>query len=173
MVGAVIPTQAAGSLFAGFMSVANLAYSFSYSSGAWLYEHGTQFGPLRSAQQAIFGISAQPGNELSVNMLILLGSLAYTLSFVCVHLLPDRRETLATEALEGQPGPERWASLSPRARRGVNAAAGAGGIGLFWLCYVVASMDPVSSVLITFFVTVGLRKVALDTLLGKRPQPQP
>ena len=39
LVGAIIPVAAAGSLFAGFMSVANLAYSFCYSSGSWLYEH--------------------------------------------------------------------------------------------------------------------------------------
>ena len=36
LVGAVVPVAAAGSLFAGFMSVNNLAYSLSYASGAWL-----------------------------------------------------------------------------------------------------------------------------------------
>ena len=38
LVGAVVPVAAAGSLFAGFMSVTNLGYTFSYASGAWLYD---------------------------------------------------------------------------------------------------------------------------------------
>jgi MFS family permease len=167
VVGAVIPPSAAGSLFAGFMSVANLAYSMSYASGAWLYENGTGVGLLRSVQQAVFGIGSKPGESLSVNMLILIGSLAYLTSFVCVHVLPDRRQTLDADAQQGYRGPERWSSLAAGTKRGTDVAALAlGAVLLGTLLYW--ELDPVSSTLIAFFVTTGLRKLALDALLAQR-----
>ena len=58
LVGAVVPVAAAGSLFAGFMSVANLGYTFSYASGAWLYEHGMAVAPLRGVQQRPVRVAA-------------------------------------------------------------------------------------------------------------------
>jgi MFS family permease len=166
VVGAVIPSSAAGSLFAGFMSVANLAYSTSYSSGAWLYEHGTELGPLRGIQQALFGVASKPGDTLSINTLILINSLAYVLSFVCVHVLPDRRQTLDAEAQEGYEGPERWRVLEQRRKRGVDVGAVAlGGLALALLLFW--GLDVVSSTLLAFFVMTGLRKVLLDTWLAR------
>ncbi|MET0411593.1 MAG: MFS transporter [Polyangiaceae bacterium] len=166
VVGAVIPPSAAGSLFAGFMSVANLAYSMSYASGAWLYDHGTGLGLLRSVQQAVFGIGSKPGDSLSVNMLILMGSFAYLTSFVCVHVLPDRRQTLDADAQQGYAGPERWGALEhAKKRRADLAAVALGALLLATLLYL--ELDPVSSALIAFFVTTGLRKLALDAWLAR------
>jgi hypothetical protein len=148
------------------MSVANLAYAFCYSSGAWLYERGTQLGPLRSIQSAVFGIGSSPGDTLSVNMLILVNSLAYLLCFVCVHVLPDRRQTLDAEALAGYAGPERWRVLEQRAKRGVDIGAVAVG-ALFLATLLLWDLDVVSSVLLAFFVVTGLRKVLLDAWLSR------
>jgi MFS family permease len=166
LVGAVIPVAAAGSLFAGFMSVSNLAYSFSYASGAWLYEHGLDFGFMRSLQDSLFGIPGVVGSELSINMLILIGSLAYLMSFVTVHLVPDRKQTLATDVDEHQyPGPERWQALPASLRRAVDLSA----LGLAVAFGVVAiarwRLDPISTVLIAFFGIAMLRQAALDLLL--------
>ena len=166
LVGAVIPVAAAGSLFAGFMSVSNLAYSFSYSSGAWLYTNGLDFGFMRTLQQLLFGIPGVAGGELSINMLILIGSLAYLLSFVSVHLLPDRKQTLVTEVDEQNlPGPERWRVLPAGLRRG--ADWGALGLGLaFGLVAILRwKLDPISTVLIAFFGITMLRQAGLDLLL--------
>ncbi len=167
VVGAVIPPSAAGSLFAGFMSVANLAYSLSYASGAWLYDNGTGIAWLRSAQEAVFGIGSKPGDSLSVNMLILLGSLAYLTSFVCVHVLPDRRQTLDADAQQGYAGPERWRVLEPGKKRSADIAAGAFG-ALLLAALLYLELDPISSALIAFFVTTGVRKVLLDAWLAHK-----
>lgn len=166
VVGAVIPPSAAGSLFAGFMSVANLAYSLSYASGAWLYDNGTGLGLLRSVQQAVFGIGSKVGDSLSVNMLILMGSLAYLTSFVCVHVLPDRRQTLDADAQQGYAGPERWQGLERSSKRNTDIAAVLLG-ALLLAALLYWELDPVSSALITFFVGTGLRKLALDAWLAR------
>lgn len=172
LVGSVIPTSAAGSLFAGFMSVANLATSFGYQSGSWLYEHGLSFGPLRALQSGLFGVSGKAGDTLSVNMLILINSLAFVLSFVCVHVLPDRRATQATGASEeDHPGPERWHVLDPALRRGLDIAAVAGGVALVGGLVFVADFEPISACLITFFSVTLMRKAVLDTLLRRAPPP--
>ena len=73
LVGAVVPVAAAGSLFAGFMSVTNLGYTFSYASGAWLYANGMSVAPLRAVQDALFGIAGGAGDKLSLQMLVLIG----------------------------------------------------------------------------------------------------
>src|SRR4029078_3729205 len=49
LVGAIVPPAAAGSLFAGFMSVTNLAYSASYGTGGWRYDPRTCVRPPRGA----------------------------------------------------------------------------------------------------------------------------
>lgn len=168
LVGAVVPTNAAGSLFAGFMSVSNLAYSFSYASGAWLYDHGLEFGWIRSLQRGLFGVAGEPGQNLSVSMLILANSLAYLVSFACVHVLPDRRGTLTTDAAEEvHDGPERWLVL-PRPRLvGVNVIALTLGITTFVFLYFVARFELIAAALVTFFGITLLRKTALDTLLRR------
>ncbi len=97
LVGSVIPVAAAGSLFAGFMSVANLAYSFSYASGAWLYENGLGFGIFRALQSRLFNIPATSSDNMSIALLILIGSLASLLSFLAVHMLPDKLQTQAVQ----------------------------------------------------------------------------
>ena len=98
LVGAVVPVAAAGSLFAGFMSVTNLGYTFSYASGAWLYDARhvawRRCGPCSTRCSAS---AAGPADKLSMNMLILIGSLAYFASFLAVHLLPGREATLAAD----------------------------------------------------------------------------
>ena len=168
LVGAVIPVAAAGSLFAGFMSVANLAYSFAYSSGAWLYEHGLQFSPLRTLQAAVFGIPGSSGDELSVQMLILVNSAAFVLSFVCVHLLPDRRGTVETGATEEKhAGPERWNVLDRRLLKGFNGVAVVGGIAFLLVATQVWDFDWVSACLMSFFGVTMLRKWTLDALLRR------
>lgn len=162
LVGAVIPVAAAGSLFAGFMSVSNLAYSFCYSSGAWLYDNGMRTGLIRTVQQFLFNIPGTSQDHLSVNMLILVGSLAYLLSFVAVHLLPDRGQTLATEMTElAYEGPERWNALG-MTRRGIDVAALAVGVGAFLLVTIEWRLDVISAVMLSFFGTAMIRKAVLD-----------
>ena len=192
LVGAVIPVAAAGSLFAGFMSVANLAYSFSYASGAWLYTNGMDYGFLRGLQERVFGIAGQPGDSLSISMLILIGSLAYLLSFAAAHMLPDRRQTLAgVEEEEAQEGPARWLRLPPLHKRWVDAVALVlGALTLWWCSYqwwgglgwvkhglarldlhvlphVGLGMDAVSATLLAFFGVTFLRKMLLDAMLRR------
>jgi len=166
LVGAVIPVAAAGSLFAGFMSVSNLAYSFCYSSGAWLYDHGMSIGPIRELQASIFGIPGGPGDSLSISMLILFGSLAYLLSFAAAHLLPDRRETLRAEVPEEE-GPARWNALPPRFKRGVDIGALVGGAVLLAAMALAWKTDVITGVLVAFFGMTLLRKAILDTALRR------
>lgn len=192
LVGAVIPVAAAGSLFAGFMSVANLAYSFSYASGAWLYSNGLEYAFLRGLQELVFGIAGQPGENLSISMLILIGSLAYLLSFVSTHMLPDRRQTLSgVDEEEQQEGPERWLRLPAGLKRSVDRGTLLAGVGLFVLCtyqwfagleafarlsgwvhlYALPGFglgfDPVSALLLVFFGLTFVRMLGLDALLRR------
>jgi hypothetical protein len=193
LVGAVIPVAAAGSLFAGFMSVANLAYSFSYASGAWLYTNGMDFGFLRSLQQAVFGIPGKPGDELSISMLILIGSLAYFLSFVSTHMLPDRRQTLkGVDEEERHEGPARWLRLPAGLKKSVDRVSLVLGTFVFfwftwqwfaqrgpfiWLAgktqlyaqpWFGLNFDPISALLLVFFGTTFLRKLSLDAMLRRQ-----
>jgi hypothetical protein len=163
VVGAVVPVGAAGSLFAGFMSVANLAYSCAYSSGSWLYEHGLELEPLAALQRVLFGLSADSGTNLSVQMLLLIGSLSYATSFLVVHVLPDRHASSNQEGTE--PGPERWDRLGTRLLGWVNVASVIGGVGGFAAAVWLVELDVISSVLICFFGVALLRKVLLDRLL--------
>jgi MFS family permease len=166
LVGSVVPTNAAGSLFAGFMSVSNLALSFSYASGAWLYEHGLEFASLRVLQARLFGIVGNSGENMSVNMLILVGSCVFVLSFACVHVLPDRAATLAAPGSElVEPGPERWLALPAAWRRMVNAVAIIFSIVAFGFAFGILEIDLIAATLVTFFGTTMLRKVTLDSLL--------
>jgi MFS family permease len=172
LVGSVIPTAAAGSLFAGFMSVANLATSFGYQSGSWLYEHGLAFGFIRDLQGSLFHEPAKAGDELSVNMLILINSLAFVLSFVCVHVLPDRHATQVTEEDEDtQPGPERWNVLEPGLRRGIDIATVVGGLAFVAVMIWPLDLEPISACLIGFFSSTMLRKLTLDLLLRRAGPP--
>jgi hypothetical protein len=149
------------------MSVTNLAYSASYGSGGWLYDHGMSIAPLRGLQHALFGIGGGPTDKLSLNVLILIGAVAYFASFIAVHLLPDRAATVSSD---GQPaaGPERWLALPSGLRRAINLAALAlGGAVLGWLLFRW-KMAPVSSVLLTFLGMCLVRKAVLDALLRRR-----
>ncbi|MFA7329706.1 MAG: hypothetical protein WC326_01410 [Candidatus Delongbacteria bacterium] len=193
LVGAVIPVAAAGSLFAGFMSVANLAYSFCYASGAWLYTNGMNFGVLRSIQDSVFGIPGRPGDELSISMLILIGSLAYLLSFVATRMLPDKRQTLqGVDEEEQQDGPERWLRLPAMTKGLVDKSTLALGsflflffswnwfadlgpiqqleeaIGVYMQPGFGLGFDPISALLICFFGLTFVRKLTLDSLLKRQ-----
>jgi len=168
LVGAVVPVAAAGSLFAGFMSVANLSNTFSYSSGAWLYEHGMAFSALRGVQRALFGIAGGSSDKLSLHMLVLVAAVTYFASFIAVHLLPERAATLASEGVPPPAGPERWLALPAGLRRATNVGALAGGAALLvWLAWRL-NVDPVASVLTTFLGVCFLRQSFLDAVLKRR-----
>jgi MFS family permease len=167
LVGAVVPTAAAGSLFAGFMSVSNLAYAASYGSGGWLYDHGMELAPLRGLQRVVFGIGGAPGDKLSLNVLILIGSIAYFACFVALHVLPEREATLARDA-DAVVGPERWLALPAGLRRAINGGALAVGAGILACLLFRWGLDPVSSVMGTFLGVCLVRKSVLDTLLRRR-----
>jgi MFS family permease len=163
LVGAVIPTNAAGSLFAGFMSVANLAYSFSYSSGAWLYENGMNLGIFRFVQSHVFGLQAQASDKMSINLLIFIGSMAYLLSFLSVHMLPDKRQTRAADdSSEGMIGPQHFMTLGTEFLHRVNITSLACSLGLFVGLYIGCSLDLISSLILTFLIITFIRKVFLD-----------
>jgi MFS family permease len=173
LVGAVIPVAAAGSLFAGFMSINNLAYSFSYSSGAWLYENGLRYDFMRTTQESLFGIPGAEGDSLSISMLILIGSSAYLLSFLAAHMLPDRQQTLATdESDQYMAGPEKYEAIGASYRKLINVLAVS--------CIVMLSValshiwgwqasSMIKAVLIGFFAVAFLRKVTLDAFLRHAP----
>ncbi len=163
LVGAVIPVNAAGSLFAGFMSVANLAYSFSYASGSWLYDNGLNYGIFRSLQTTLFGIPAAPGQSMSIALLIFIGSMAYLLSFLAVRMLPDRRQTQATEdTAEYLVGPEHFKVLGSSTLRVANIAALVLGVAICAALLVQAHLDVIAAVIVSFFLATFLRKVYLD-----------
>ena len=171
LAGAVVPVAAAGSLFAGFMSVTNLGYTFSYASGAWLYQHGMAVAPLRGLQSALFGLGGGPGDKLSLHMLVLIGGLAYFTSFLAVHLLPDRNATLGSDGDPSFVGPERWRALPVGVRRTVNWGALATGAALVVAMVWRLNFDPVTSVLTTFLGVCLIRKSVLDALLKRRRAP--
>jgi len=167
LVGAVVPTAAAGSLFAGFMSVSNLAYAASYGSGGWLYDHGMELAPLRAVQRIVFGIGGVAGDKLSLNVLILIGSVAYFACFVALRALPERDATLARD-IDGAAGPQRWLALPAGVRRGVNGGAVVLGAALLAGLLFRWGIDPVSSVMGTFLGVCLVRKALLDALLRHR-----
>ncbi len=158
--GAVIPVAAAGSLFAGMMSVNNLAYSASYSSGAWLYAHGMELGVVRGVQDALFGIAGAPGQPLSMQMLILIGSAAYLVSFAMLPVLPDRRATLAKTVDEpGAAGPD--ATLPPRLRVAVDIGAVVVGVAFLLLAILRWNVGPIPAVLTSFFGVTVVRRLVV------------
>lgn len=167
LVGAVIPVAAAGSLFAGFMSVSNLAFSFSYASGAWLYAHGLDFAFFRFLQEALFGIPASGGGPMSMALLVLVGSLAYLLSFLAVHKLPERRETVRLKASQedAQAQAPAYHRLGSRCLSRVNRTCLAAAL-LFWVG-LFRLTDALSAFLMVFFVIVFLRKMFLDRQMAK------
>ena len=151
LVGAVVPVAAAGSLFAGFMSVTNLGYTFSYASGAWLYDQRNVGGAAAGrAGRAVRHRRRGPGDKLSLHMLVLIGSLAYFASFLAVHLLPGREATLAADGDAARRGPERWLALPAGLRRATNWGALALGAALLACLTLRLKFDPVASVLTTF-----------------------
>jgi hypothetical protein len=168
LVGAVVPVAAAGSLFAGFMSVANLGYSFAEASGGWLYDKGMSVPPLRGLQRAVFGMGGAPADKLSIDMIVLIGSLAYFASFIAVHLLPGREATLASGGAKPMAGPERWLVLPAGLRRTIDWGAVVIGAAVIAGLVVRAKVDPVASVLATFLGVCLVRKSLLDALSRRR-----
>lgn len=163
LVGAIIPVAAAGSLFAGFMSVSNLAYSFSYASGAWLYENGMRFEILKTVQDVLFHIPAAGSDNMSVAMLIFIGSLAYLLSFLVVHKLPDRKQMKALHnELVPQDTPEKYLKLGSGFLKRVNIASVAAGITVYCFISTVLGVDLIAGLILTFIGVTLLRKVFLE-----------
>jgi MFS family permease len=164
LVGAVIPINAAGSLFAGFMSVANLAYSFSYATGSWLYANGLDYGICRYLQSLLFAIPSVPGDKMSISLLIFIGSMAYWISFLSVHMLPDVQKTrAASDSAESLPGPEQFKVLGASFLRKVNLISWAGAALLFAGLFWAWDLDLVSSLIITFLGITFLRKLFLGS----------
>jgi len=165
LVGAVIPVAAAGSLFAGFMSVGNLAYSFSYASGAWLYENGLNFSIFRVLQQGIFQVSAKAGDNMSILLLIFIGSCAYLLSFLSVHMLPDKKATQASCDIEGDKdsiSPDDHKRLGQLFLKRTNQISLGLGVGLFILLTQGLNIDLMAGLILAFLSATFLRKVFLD-----------
>jgi hypothetical protein len=156
--GAVIPVAAAGSLFAGMMSVNNLAYSASYNSGAWLHAHGMELGMVRGLQSALFGIGGGPGQPLSMQMLIAIGSVAYLASFAMLPVLPDRRATLAKTVDDAGAAD---AALPPRLRIAVDVGAVILGIAFLLLAVWRWKVGPIPGVLTSFFGVTVIRKLVV------------
>ena len=170
LVGAVIPVKAAGSLFAGFMSVSNLAYSFSYSSGAWLYENGMGFRLFRTLQAKLFGIYSGSSDKMSIAMLILIGSMAYLFSFLAVHMLPDKNQTRSNKEIPHS-GPEQYQALGKSRLKRINWFFGILGLSAFVLITLKTGIDILGSVILTFLGTAFLRKLYLDKQYRKLQQP--
>jgi hypothetical protein len=169
LVGAVIPVNAAGSLFAGFMSVANLAYSFSYASGSWLYVNGLNYGVCRDMENFLFGIPSVPGDKMSISLLIFMGSMAYWLSFLSVHMLPDARQTRATSGTaESLIGPGQFKILGAGFLRKVNFAGWIAAVLLFVVLFWVWGLELIASLIIAFFASTFLRKIFLDWMYKHR-----
>ena len=162
LVGAIIPSNAAGSLFAGFMSVANLAYAFSYSAGSWLYDSGLNYGIFQYLEKTLFGLQALPGDTMSISLLVFIGSMAYLMSFLTVHMLPDKDEMQqGDDMMANWIGPEHYLTLG-QTLRNVNIVALLFALLLFAAVYLVFKLDIIKSILIAFFVITFLRKVFLD-----------
>ncbi len=163
LVGVVIPVAAAGSLFAGFMSVANLAYSFSYASGAWLYENGLNYVVFRALQEGIFNLPAQAGGQMSISLLIFIGSLAYLLSFATVHMLPGREQTKTGQnKVQGMISPVHHKELGKQVLKTINLFSLILGVLFFFLFGFVLGMDIMASVILSFLSITFIRKVYLD-----------
>ncbi len=183
IVGAVIPANAAGSLFAGFMSVANLAYSFSYASGSWMYDNGLKYGVFQFFERNIFCNPGNPGDKMSISLLIFIGSMAYILSFCTVHMLPDKKQTQATEDdTEYLTGPEHFKLLGDKLLKTVNLATLGLCIAIFSALFLLQMNLTMSnfftdlikadlfstlgvvikSTVLSFFIAALIRKVFLD-----------
>ena len=162
LVGVVIPAAAAGSLFAGFMSVSNLGYSFSYSTGSWLYAHGMEYSFVAGLQMAIFGIPANEQGEMHIAMLTLIGSVSYFLSFLVIRKLPDVKETRSSEDVQ-MANTESLARLGPSLLRGVNVATVVAMVTLAAFLSLQLGQDPIASVILSFFACALLRKIFLDS----------
>jgi len=158
LVGSVIPVEAAGSLFAGFMSVANLARSFSYASGSWLYTEGLNYGIFSYLQERIFSLSASPGDKMSINLLIFIGSISYLLSFLAVHMLPHKKDAQVSEDITG---PECHRLRDKKTLKAVGIFTFASGLILFSL-FMYIWRDVIQSVICAFFIPVFIRKLFLD-----------
>ena len=124
--------------------------------------------PLRAVQDAVFGIAGGAGDTMSLQMLVLIGSLAYFTSFLAVHLLPERAATLAAEGTPPAAGPERWLALPAGLRRATNWGALALGTALLAVLTLRLKFDPVASVLTTFLGVCLIRKSFLDARLRRR-----
>jgi len=168
LVGAVIPVAAAGSLFAGFMSVANLAYSFAYSSGAWLYEHGLELSFLRMFQEQVFGLPARSGQPLALGVLVFINSVSVLASLLCVHWLPDQRATMDTGTCEpASDGLTRWSALPSGVRRWVDAVSVGGGVGLVLGAILGLGVPVISSIIASFLLVALLRRGVLNLLIER------
>jgi hypothetical protein len=98
----------------------------------------------------------------------LIGGLAYFASFLAVHLLPGRDETLAGGTGGPPTGPARWLVLPAALRRATNGSAIVVGAAVLAVLVWRLKVDPVASALTTFLGICLLRESFLDALLRRR-----
>jgi hypothetical protein len=162
-VGSVIPVNAAGSLFTGFMSVANIAYSFSFASGSWLYTNGMHYSVFRGVQKIVFGIPSNPGDKMSFALLILISAVVCLFCFAVVHKLPDKTRTKAMDdLLRSFVGPEQFKVLGASFLRLVNISTLLFAAVFFCTGQFIWKMDIITNCIVTFFIPTFFRKVFLD-----------
>ncbi|MFO1521455.1 MAG: hypothetical protein U1F77_18975 [Kiritimatiellia bacterium] len=109
------------------------------------------------------------GDKMSYELLVFLGSVAGLLSLVVVRALPDRRHTAAGGDHEPAGlGPEDHRRLGPDRLRAVNGTAWVLFAGLLWGQWQVAGLEPIASVILSFFTAAFIRKVALDRMCRRQ-----
>jgi hypothetical protein len=123
--------------------------------------------PLRALQRGLFGLVGGAADKLSMHMLVLIGGLAYFASFIAVHLLPGRDETLAGGTTATPVGPARWLVLPAGWRRATNASAVGTAVAVLAILVWRLKIDPVASALATFLGICLLREWLLDALLRR------
>ncbi len=122
-----------------------------------------RIGIFRTFQDSLFNIPASSSDNMSIALLIFIGSLAYILSFLAVHMLPDKLRTQAVQDKEEYiASPDRYRELGHGFLKTVNIAGLAAGIAVFCLLSLVAGIDILAGVILTFLGITFLRKAFLD-----------
>ena len=134
--------------------------------------NGLNYEICRGMQNFLFSIPSVPATTMSISLLIFIGSMAYLISFLSVHMLPDRRQTrAASDTPESLAGPEQFRIFGTSFLRKVNFASGVGAAVLFAGTFWAWGLDPIASLIISFFGATFLRKVFLDWKYKHRRSP--
>jgi hypothetical protein len=126
-----------------------------------MYENGLKYGIFQFFERNIFSNPGNAGDKMSISLLIFVGSMAYILSFFTVHMLPDKKQTQATEDdTEYLTGPEHFKILGDKLLKTVNLATG----GLFIAIFSSLFLLQMNVTLSNFFT--DLIKTDLFSMLG-------